>query len=290
MLQHKPTSIVKLAAMLFAIILALAAITATAGAKGEPKPKPVPHNPIYDNIPSHLPGNVPSQAFEATSTSEFGGQIGLTRATQKKTKVTIGMSSWACQSGVWWESSGENKCVTKGDAKFSLPVTLKVYSSEPDGSVGSLVTEVTQTFKIPYRPSATENCGEGGGWGPECFHGKLSLITFQLENVSIPSNAIVSVAYNTSDYGTQPQRPQPCNAEPQGCPYDSLNVAVEEPENEVFGSSPFAGTQPRPDDAYLSSTWSGAYCDNGTEGTGKFRLDAGCWEGYQPLITVTTDK
>jgi len=271
-------------AVVFAIILATAAV---ASAK-DPKPKPVPHNPIYDNIPSHLPGNVPSQAFEATSTSEFGGQIGLTRATGKKTKVTVGMSSWACQSGNWWSSSGENKCVTKGDAKFSWPVTLKVYSSEPDGSVGSLVTESTQTFKMPYRKTASEKC-EGGGWGPECFHGLLFTITFQLDNVSIPSNAIVSVAYNTSDYGAEPQRPQPCDAEPQGCPYDSLNVAVEEPENEVFGGSPFAGTQPRPNDAYLNSTWSGAYCDSGSAGTGKFRLDESCWAGYQPLITVTTD-
>ena len=45
------------------------------------------------------------------------------------------------------------------------------------------------------------------------------------------------------------------------------------------------GTQPRPDDAYLYSTFGGAYCD-GSLGTGTFRLDEGCWTGFQPAIKV----
>ena len=49
---------------------------------------------------------------------------------------------------------------------------------------------------------------------------------------------------------------------------------------------PTAGTQPRPDDAYLNSSFAGAYCD-GALGTGTFRLDEGCWTGYQPLFRVT---
>ena len=32
---------------------------------------------VYDNIPSPLPGNLVSQAFQATQASEFGGQIKL---------------------------------------------------------------------------------------------------------------------------------------------------------------------------------------------------------------------
>ncbi|MBI2356983.1 hypothetical protein HYV12_02970 [Candidatus Dojkabacteria bacterium] len=32
---------------------------------------------VYNSIPDPLPGNVPSLGFEATSTSEFGGQVSL---------------------------------------------------------------------------------------------------------------------------------------------------------------------------------------------------------------------
>jgi hypothetical protein len=31
---------------------------------------------------------------------------------------------------------------------------------------------------------------------------------------------------------------------------------------------------------------SAQYCDGGTGGTGTFRLDAGCWTGYQPAFQV----
>jgi hypothetical protein len=46
------------------------------------------------------------------------------------------------------------------------------------------------------------------------------------------------------------------------------------------------GTDPQPADAYLNSSFGGAYCDGGTGGTGSFRLDAPCWTGFQPAIEV----
>jgi len=46
------------------------------------------------------------------------------------------------------------------------------------------------------------------------------------------------------------------------------------------------GSQPLPDDAYLNSADGSQYCDGGTGGTGTFRLDAGCWTGYQPAFQV----
>jgi hypothetical protein len=50
--------------------------------------------------------------------------------------------------------------------------------------------------------------------------------------------------------------------------------------------APSVGTDPQPADAYHNSAWSGSYCDSGVGGTGTFRLDAGCWTGYQPLFAV----
>lgn len=91
---------------------------------------------------------------------------------------------------------------------------------------------------------------------------------------------IISVSYNTSDYGETPQRPQPCDSTSAGCPYDSLNVGLEDETGATVGN------QPLPEDAFLNSTWSGAYCDGGAGGTGTFRLDEGCWTGQQPLFAV----
>ena len=230
---------------------------------------------IYNSLPSPLPGNVPSQAFEATSTSEFGGAVELANPSKAITKVTVGMSSWACQSG----GAEDGSCVSAVGAKFEWPVTLKVYGIGPGNSVGTQVAQLTKTFKMPYRPSASVKCTGNGGWfrSGSCFHGKLFKVAFMLKGVTIPSKALVAVAYNTSDYGAEPTH---CNTGPGPCPYDSLNVAVT--------GAPTVGSAPLPADAFLSSTWGGAYCDGGTGGTGSFRLDEGCWTGSQPEIQIAT--
>jgi hypothetical protein len=230
---------------------------------------------IYNSIPTPLPGNVPSQAFEATSTSEFGGAVEIASPSKAITKVTVGMSSWACQSG----GAEDGSCVTAMGAKFEWPVTLKVYDIGPGNSVGTQVAQLTKTFKMPYRPSASSKCTGNGGWfrSGSCFHGKLFKIAFTLKGVTIPSKAIVAVAYNTSNFGAEPTN---CNLGPGPCPYDSLNVALT--------GAPTVGAAPLPEDAFLSSSWGGAYCDGGTGGTGSFRLDAGCWSGFQPEIQIAT--
>lgn len=230
---------------------------------------------VYDNVPAPLPGNVPSQAFEATSTSQFGGAVELAAPTKTRTQVIVGMSSWACQSG----GAEDGTCKTETGAKFEWPVTLRVYALAGE-SIGTQVAELTRTFKMPYRPSASTKCTNGGWYRmTHCYHGKLFKISFLLRGVTLPKSSIVAVAYNTSDYGAAPQRPQPCNAS-NNCPYDSLNVAVT--------GEPTVGAFPLPESAFLSSLWGGAYCDGGTGGTGSFRLDAGCLGGYQPEIEIVT--
>ena len=235
---------------------------------------------VYNNIPKPIPGNVPSVGFEATSASEFGGQVGLDGTQRKDPTVTVLMSSWACKSGTWF---GHN-CITNPGSTFTHPVTLNIYNVGTNDSVGSLIKSKTQTFAMPYRPTADDgtNCNgaTAGEWwdGTSCYNGKAFKISFDLDGVTLPDNAIISVAYNTSDYGAQPQGDaKACHATPQGCPYDSLNVGT--------NPTPSVGTAPA-DDAYQNSNWSGAYCDNGAGGTGTFRLDAGCWTGYLPAFKV----
>ncbi len=238
---------------------------------------------IYNNIPSPFPGNVVSQAFEATSTSEFGGQVEFAATARKNPVVTVVMSSWACETGNWYEHT----CVTTPGAKFEWPVTFSIYEAGPGNAVGQKIAAGSKVFKMPYRPSGSPKCtGEyAGGWYGmgRCWHGKAFKISLPLKVAKLPAKAIISVAYDTSDYGTTPQRPQPCNSTSAGCPYDSLNVGLREasePGTQVGGN--LAG------DAYISSTWTGAYCDGGAGGTGFFRLDVpqlgGCVAGYDGIV------
>ena len=65
------------------------------------------------------------------------------------------MSSFGCESGTWNGSD----CVTTPGATFSHPITLNIYNVGPSNSVGSLLGTRTQTFNIPFRPSADDtNC------------------------------------------------------------------------------------------------------------------------------------
>ena len=116
----------------------------------------------YNNIPKPLPGNLASEAFEAQTVSEFGGQVSFAGTLLKHPVVTVIMSSWGCQAGHWY--SGD--CITASGATFSLPITLNIYTVNVDNSPGTKIATVTKTFNIPYRPSASTTCtgSDAGKW------------------------------------------------------------------------------------------------------------------------------
>jgi hypothetical protein len=252
-----------------AILAAIAMLALTAGAASA--------ETIYNKIPAPLPGNVASQAFEATSTSEFGGEVEFAGIARKNPAVSVVMSSWACEN-----LKGGAECHTTHGATFAWPITLNIYEVGPGRAPGALLATSTETFNIPYRPSASKKCSPNGegvvGFGKECFHGKAFKITFPAAAVTLPPRVILSIAYNTTDYGAAPTHEADVGE-------DSLNVGYYEPGEPVVpvGSTPF------PNDGYLNSSWSGAYC-NGAEGTGTFRLDSGCYGGYQPAFAVKATK
>jgi hypothetical protein len=226
---------------------------------------------IYNYLPKPMPGNVVSQGFEANALSSFGGQVGFAGTKRTDPSVTVVMSSWGCQEGSWTDDT----CKTTGGATFNQPITLNVYNVGAGNSLGTPVTSATQTFAIPYRPSANnkkctgESLGEWSHAG-KCFNGKATKITFNLTG-TLPNTAIITVSYNTSDYGAEPQRPKACNAfTPQRCPYDSLNVGVNDgfPEDGEAARVPSTGTLPLPEEAYTNGT-----------------LESG-WGGFQPLFEV----
>lgn len=174
--------------------------SSSAVAKGDP-------DVLYKSTVTPLPGNLPSQPFQAQQTSEFGNRVIMTKTAQTLSNVTVTMSSWGCQSGGW----STNDCVTTPGATFSVPITLNLYNAPTTGTVvpGSLIVSVTTTFAIPYRPSADNvNC-TGGAWpdGTQgCFNGLAHNMVFRLAplHITLPQDFVLGIAYNTSQYGYHP--------------------------------------------------------------------------------------
>jgi hypothetical protein len=248
---------VRVARTLVAAVAMLAVSAIAAGAAGAAEV-------VYSDLPEVKPGNVVSEGFEATQTASFGGQVELAGTARKNPNISVIMSSWACQSGSWFE----HNCKTEMGAKFEVPITFSINEVGPENSVGALLGSATKTFRIAYRPSASAKCtGENAGkWYHmgTCFNGKAVKIYQVVKLPSVPSKFIVTVSYNTSDYGATPQRPQPCNGEAQGCPYDSLNVGIQDGTE----APPSIGAFPAPDIAYRNGVAEEE------------------WTGFQPLLQV----
>ena len=258
-------------------IAAVAAALALAAA-----PAAAASDPGYNNIPATLPPNVVSLGFEATSTSELGDLITLggTDRARADLPVTVVMSIWACQHG------GMDTCSTTPGAIFNQPLTLTIYTVDNSGTVpaaGTVVLQTTQTFDLPFRPSrdASGHC-DASGFYPwysvatgNCYNGLAHEVTFILPSGGdLPSELIWSIAFNTSTHGYNPIG--------TSGPYDSLNVGADT----LSGVTSF-GTNNEPDGAFLNSTWSGAYGDEGKAGLGTFRDDTG-WSANQPLACFGT--
>jgi hypothetical protein len=243
---------------------------------------------LYDNIPKTLPANFASIGFEATSTSELGGEVELTKASVKHPEnltVSAVMSSWACQSGGW----STDNCATTPGATFSTPITLKLYSVGPHGEPVGPIAQATQAFEIPYRPSASPECkGELAGtwWSTQgkgkhvthaCANGIASRITFAPVSIAapVPKQLIVSLAYNTETYGSEPTGEEG--------PVNSLNVAL----SESWEATLSKGLDPT-EGLYANSNWSGMYCGSSSS-LDTFSFTGTCWGpegGYQPVIEV----
>jgi hypothetical protein len=249
---------------------------------------------VYNNIVSPLPGNVASIGFEATSTSEFGGEVELAGTARKSPKVTVAMSAWGCQEGGVY--TGETCKISKPHKKFHWPLTLNIYSVGAGNTVGTKLASVTKTFGMPYRPDSSKACteaGDEGAWldpaqpGAEtiekCFHGVAFTVKFHpTVSTPLPNNVILSVAYNTSNHGEHPVGSAPCQTTTSGCYYDSLNVGLTEASEKGLSM----GADPT-ENWYVNSTWNEMYCGSSSS-LGTFAPSGECTEGEQPAFTVET--
>lgn len=276
-----PASVARLATVFLLTVAASAMLAGAAGAEV-----------IYRNIPNKHKG-LPALGFESDSVWEFGGEVKFAGEKRTTPTVIVDMGSYGCQEG-----SGA-ECKTKTGATFEWPITLNVYQVGPGDEVGPLIVQITKTFKIPYRPSASKKCPlelpeHVQGYGKECVISKMHEINFRLPNVTLPNEAIVAVAYNTETYGKEPTGKEG--------PEDSLNVAInadyqcgkenpvtKECEEYVNANTepPSIGSDPLPKLAFAYSTYEGVTCGGAF---GKFGATGECWSFEQPAFEVKAEK
>jgi hypothetical protein len=248
----------------------------------------------YDSIVTLLrnkvSSNISSEGFECCSTKEIGDGLVFTHGANKLKRVAVVMNSWGCESGHWYSDDCQS---TPGDT-FPVPITLKVYAvanqSTGLAGVGAVIATQTRTFNIPYRPSKDDvHCtGQNVGMfvGPVdklCDNGLSDVIWFNFNplKTALPAEAIVTVAYNTSDAGYNPiGQSAPCFTSPGGCGYDSLNVSAD-------GDGGFVGSNVDPNGVFVNFGDPSFYCSGSGSG---LILDSPCWTGYHPEIQVNASK
>lgn len=224
---------------------------------------------VYGNIPSPIPGNIPSLGFQATATSEFGDMVRLEADTPRRAGfATVLMSSWSLHSNY----------PTMPTGGYQHLVSLSLYTNAANARAGVPLASVTQLATIPWRPEADPTCPGGTAWrasNGSCYNGMAFTLVFDLRpfNVTLPDEFIFGVAYNTNTWGY----------DPLGVPgpYESLNV----------GTSPVTtvGTDLDTSTVYWNTRHAGFYSDGGADGVGVFRADTDpTWVGFAPAVEFTT--
>jgi hypothetical protein len=199
---------------LVAAVLGMTAAAALAGGRT---------SVIYDSTAKNgPPSNLPSLGAEAYAFATLGDEITFAAGPRRLNTVTVTLSSWACVQGSWVNGD----CSTPAGATFSLPITLRIYDTG-----NNLLASSSQTFDVPYRPSASAKC-TGGRWYSSglktCFNGLADDVTFSFGgNVTLPDTVVYAISYNTTHYGPSPiGEGAACFGTEAGCPYDSLNIAL----------------------------------------------------------------
>ena len=233
---------------------------------------------VFNSIPDPLPGNLPSQPYQAQQAAEFGDHIQLAGTARNLSSVTVTMSSWARHS----------EYPSLSEVGFAHPLTLNIYNVDKSGTVpalGSLIASVTQEFVMQWRPEGDPTCpdtgyGAGFAWravNGTCYNGFAFNIVFDLseEGIVLPDEIIYGIASNTETWGYDPIG--------TSGPYNSLNFAVNNT------SAPSTGIDVEPDAVFFNTETAAWYADGGASGVGIFRRDTG-WTGYVPAVRFDVEE
>jgi hypothetical protein len=184
----------------------------------------------FDFIPTPFPASYPSYSFQAYSIMSIGDQVTLAAGVPHTLgSFEIGMSSYSCQTGTQTAS-----CNSAPGATFQHPMTVNFYNN-----AGVLLATRTQTFTMPFRPSADPTCGNPVYFrdpSGTCAPGFAYKLTFDLHalKAAVPDSFYYELVMNTSTSG-----PHPVGTPG---PYDSINVGVANPITVM----PTTGSDPKP--------------------------------------------
>jgi len=226
---------------------------------------------IYNSIPGPLPPNVPSLGFEANASSELGDLIQFAGSNRALTQVTLVMSDGALAANF-------PAFPGAGGPTWNHPLTLNLYNVDNSGlnpAPGTLIATRTQTFAIPWRPTADPTCANPAQWRAGdgiCYSALAFTVTFDFTGTTVPNQIIYGLAFNTEHYGYAPIG--------AAGPYASLNLGLAQ-------VPPSSGSNPFPDTAYWNSANAANYADGGIGGVGIFRRDTG-WTPYSGAISFST--
>jgi hypothetical protein len=229
--QMTPTGRATLIVLLaLAAALAIAALAAPANA-----------DVVYESTPA--PAAEPaSLGFAETGTAELGSLARLAGAARLDPVVRFEVVAAACDA-----EPAAAVCAIP-DATFALPATLSVYAVGPEGVPGQLLARQAQTFQLSCDDAAQP-------------------LAFALAGVTLPAEAIFSLAFDTSAGGYQPS----------GVVGPADTVAA------VLAGPPAAGTNPREaEGVYRAAT----PAEPGAMLVFGFEAEPATWEGRQPAFTV----
>jgi hypothetical protein len=167
---------------------------------------------IYNSTVSPSPADWWSEAFSELNVgfgpAEIGDAVTLASTSAPLNNVVVMLDNWACEVG---NGNGPN-CVT-ADPGLTYPATLTFNIYDPANLVTPIATD-TQTFAIPYRPSADPtNCpvgaatwaagytSDGSQWydpaTKTCNWGQVSPVTFNFspQDIMLPKNVVYGISY-----------------------------------------------------------------------------------------------
>ena len=225
---------------------------------------------LFSNTPSPLPGNLDSLGFEEASASEVGDIVSLDGAT-----ATFSLSSFVVTLSNWSIASDFPGVGTP--AGYNVDLTLNLYNVGAGNAVGALLSTVSTTASIDWRPEPdTTGACFGGDWldaSGNCWSGSLSQVTFNLGGLVAPKTLLWGLAFNTEHAGYTPTG--------SAGPVNGLKVALP-------NAPPNKGLDPLADSIYWATTVAGFYSDGGVGGVGTFREDTN-WSPVAPAAEIFGD-
>jgi hypothetical protein len=213
------------AAVLIGLAAAIVPATAVFAAPTAPAP-----TPTYNSLLGSFSGYLAGQAFNGTQIEQFGNAVTLHASTRSVSKVVVSMSNF-------WPSA------------FKTPVTVSFYKPGLGGTVGKLLTSVTETIAVPFGASAGTYFVDGITLFNATFTGFKPAVV-------LPSHVVVGISLAELNEDCANYTPY-CGNDPN--PWGSLNVNLStEPTNVSVGADTNPGNLYVEENPAVSGTAAGS--------------------------------